>query len=68
MWIWIMVFTLFIVLLIVFEEVCYYIWNLFLYGSKYGKKLKSNRMMTILTLCKKKLQVEIPQTKKEKSL
>jgi hypothetical protein len=68
MWIWILVFLLFIALLIVLEEAGYYLFNQYLYGSKYGKQLKwKKRMMTLLTLIKKKLQINIHQTKKEKS-
>ncbi|MBT2700269.1 hypothetical protein J7E79_23160 [Bacillus sp. ISL-40] len=68
MWIWIIVFILFIVLSIVLEEASHYLLNQYLYESKYGKQLKwKKRMMTLLTLFKNKLQIDIHQTKKEKS-
>ncbi|MDR4950342.1 hypothetical protein [Neobacillus cucumis] len=50
MWIWIIVFALFIVL----EEAGYYLFNQYLYGSKYGNQLKwKKRMMTRLTLLRR---------------
>ncbi|MGF6947522.1 hypothetical protein QF028_000015 [Neobacillus sp. B4I6] len=65
MWIWIIVFVLFIVLLIVIKEAGYYLFNQYLYGSKYEKQLKwKKRMMTLFTLFKKKLQIDIHQTKR----
>jgi hypothetical protein len=68
MWIWIIVFVLFIVLSIGLEETGYYLFNQYLNGSKYGKQLKwRKRMMTLLTLFKKKLQIDVHQTKKEKN-
>jgi hypothetical protein len=68
MWIWIIVFVLLIGLSIVLEEAGYYIFNQYLYGSKYGRQLKwKKRMMTLLTLFKEKLQINIHQTKKEKN-
>ncbi|MDQ1005270.1 hypothetical protein QFZ28_005848 [Neobacillus niacini] len=67
MWIWIIVFILFIVLSIVLEEAGYYIFKQYLYGSKYGKQLKWKiRMLTLLTLIKKKFQINTHQTKNEK--
>jgi hypothetical protein len=60
MWIWIIVFVLFIVLSIVLEEAGYYLFNQYLYGPNYGKQLKwKKRMMTLLALFKKKLQIDI---------
>jgi hypothetical protein len=68
MWIWLIVFSLVIVLFIMVEEGGHYIWNQYLYGLKNGKQLKlKKRMMTILTFLKKKLQTEMHETKKEKS-
>ncbi|MBT2728824.1 hypothetical protein J7E63_18060 [Bacillus sp. ISL-75] len=69
MWIWIIVFSLFIVLLIVLEEAGHYILNRYLDGHNNGRQLKwKKRMMTVLTLIKKKIQTERHEMKEEKSL
>ena len=52
---------------IVLEEEGYYLFNQYLYGSNYEKQLKwKNRMMTLLTLIMKKLEINIHQVKKKR--
>jgi hypothetical protein len=68
MWIWIMVLAMFIVLLIVIEEVGYYLFNQYLHGPNYTKQLKwKKRVMTIITFFMKNQQTEMYEAKKEKS-
>ncbi|MCM2534225.1 hypothetical protein NDK43_20055 [Neobacillus pocheonensis] len=68
MWICIMVLALFIVILLVIEEVGYFLFNQYLYDPNYAKQLIwKKRVMTIITFFKKNQQTEMYEAKKKKS-
>ncbi|MDQ1146365.1 hypothetical protein QE429_003192 [Bacillus sp. SORGH_AS 510] len=72
---WVTVFILFIVLLLVVEELIYYFWNRYVYGPNIERKAKwKNRrislwkkLKTIIFIFKKKQPTDIQDANNEKS-
>lgn len=72
---WVTVFALFIVLLLVVEELIYYSWNRYVYGPNLERKAKwKNSMISIwkkltkiIVFFKKKQPTDIQEAKNEKS-
>ncbi len=64
-WFWI---TVLFFLLVIVEELIYYLWNRYIYEAKNERcEKRKNRMIAILTFFKKKQPIEFQEVDQQKS-